>query len=461
MSHLERARSALRGRILANRLVAVAGLLLVALTIFLWFHADRPREHTLRMTAGDPLSHRHQLAVILCEEAAKHGLDIELIDTTGSQEALTKIANDELDIALALGDFDVPDEQIRQVAVLNGEALHLFVRPELREVGVAGLRGKTLSLSTPISSTHRAADRLLDFVGLQSGRDFIEKDYSHADLLHLNDDDLPDAIFAITSLPWVEVGESLVKQHGYRLMELPMADAVALRNPAVHDMVIPAFSYSIDPPVPDRPLHTIGQRLLIVANRTTPDAAIERLMRVLFESEFGRRARLPLLDPTAVETVREFPLHTGARRYLNRNQPLIRADSIDKLENLRSFIVSAGLAAFLFWRWHKRRNLIGFETYIDAVSEIELAALAMERKGPLDFALLRRLRGHLSEQKNEALERESEGTLSGDEQMNSFLAHVLDVRTYLDALLSREPITQAVTPATDPAFDRQAQEEII
>src|SRR5262249_50149595 len=156
-------------------------------------------------------------------------------------------------------------------------------------------------------------------------------------------------------------------------------------------MVIPAYSYSIDPPVPDHPLHTPGQRLLLVAHRETPAAAIERLMGVLFESEFRRRAKLPSLDPTAVLTSREFPLHDGTVRYLNRNEPLIKADSIDKIENLRSFLVSAALAAFLFWRWQKRRNLIGFETYIDAVSELELSALAMERSGMFDYAELRRM----------------------------------------------------------------------
>ena len=385
------------------------------------------------------MSHRHQVALILCSEAARHGLDIELVATSGSQESLAKVAAGELDAAMALGDFDIPDDQIRQVAVLGHEAMHLFVKPELIEGGLAGLRGKRLSLSAPGSNTHKIAHNLLEFVGLVAGRDYEEEDFSHAKLKEATIGGLPDGIFAITALPWAEVGEALVNMHGYRLMELPFGDAIALRNPSVHDIVIPAYSYGIDPPVPEKPLHTAGQPLLVVANRQTPDEAIVRLMKVLFDSDFGRRARLPALDAGAVDKEREFPLHAGARKYLNRNEPLIKTDMIDRVENLRSFLVSAAVAAFLFWRWHKRRKMIGFETFIDAVTEVELAALEIERKGDVDFDELRRLRRRLSEIKGEALERQSEGAISGEEQMASFLTHVLDVRNYLDSLLVREP----------------------
>jgi len=294
--------------------------------------------------------------------------------------------------------------------------------------------------------------RLLEFVGLHPGRDFVEVDLSNTELMNLPKDNLPDAIFAITSLPWIEVGERLVHKLGYRLMDLPFGDAVALRNPAVHDFVIPAYSYGIDPPVPDHPLHTVGQRLLVVANRDAPTGAVERLMSVIFESEFARRARLPTLTPASAEEGNEFPMHVGAIKYLHRNEPLIKADSIDKLENLRSFLVSAAVAIFLFWRWQKRRNLIGFETYIDAVSELEMAALKMESDGSLDYGELHRLRVRLSELKNEALERAAEGVLRGEETMTSFLAHVADVRNYLDSLLSREPQTPA-----DERVSRTAQ----
>jgi TRAP-type uncharacterized transport system substrate-binding protein len=439
----DEARAALRSRILANRVVAVAMVVAIALTVYLWFHQNGPRRHILRMTAGDPLSHRYVLAELLREEAKKYDLDLELTGNWESQDALTKVADGKLDIALTLGDFDIPDEKLRQVAVLNREAMHLFVRPELVAGGLVGLRGHTLSLSTTGSNTQKMSRHMLQLVGLESGRDYKEIDMKNAEIMAAPADQMPDGIFIIAALPWGEVGERLVHELNYRLMELPFGDAVSLRNPSVRDAVIPAFSYGIDPPVPDHPLHTLGQQLLIVANLDTPNAAIERLMRVIFESEFGRRARLPSLSSSAAAGGNEFPMHAGALQYLHRNEPLIKADSIDKVENLRSFLVSAALACFLFWRWQKRRNMIGFETYIDAVSEVEYSALIMERGGKVDFNELRSLRQRLTELKGEALEREAEGVLTGEEQMTGFLTHVMDVRNYLDSMLSREPQPQA------------------
>lgn len=450
MSRKEEARAALHSRIIANRFVAVAMVLGFALAAFFWFYRQEPARHQLRMTAGEGLSHRHRLAEILRQEAAGYGLDIDLVATAGSQESLAKVSAGEIDVALTLGDFDIPDEHIRQIAVLDDEAMHLFVRPELVAGGLIGLRGKTLSLGNRGSNTHKMAERLMSYVGLQPDVDYQIKEFWNKELLELTPEQMPDGVFAITSLPWGEVGEHLVKNLGYTLMELAVGDAIALRNPEAHDMVIPAYSYGMAPAVPDRPLHTIGQKMLVVASRGTSELAIERLMRVLFESEFGRRARLPNLDSTAVLTSREFPLHDGARKYLNRNEPLIKADSIDKLENLRSFLVSAALAIFLFWRWQKRRNMIGFETYIDAVSEVELEALAMDRENRVDQAQLRKLGRRLSELKNDALERQSEGVIAGEEQMASFLTHVSDVRNYIQAVARQPQDTTPAAPTAEP-----------
>jgi len=452
----EDARAALRRRIIANRAVAGGVLLLALLATFFWFRSTAKREHALRMTAGDPLSHRHQLAKILCEEAEEHGLQIELVPTSGSQAALELIASGDLDMALVLGDMDVPDEMIREVAVLYSEPLHLFVKADLVDGGLEGLRGKRLSLGANGATSQKLARQLLKFVGLEAGTDFQEDDLTYSQMATLPADQLPDGIFAITALPWVEVGEHLVQKKGYRLMEIPFADAIALRDPSLHDMIIPAYSYGVTPPVPPRPLHTLGHPLLMVANRDTPEAAVESLMRVVFEGDFGRRAKLPGLDPTGIDRARDFPLHAGALKYLHRNRPLITSELINRIENMRSFLVSAVLAMFLFWRWQKRRQMIGFEEYIDAVSEIEIEALNLDRNNQLDPAVLRSMRNRLVVIKSEALERHAEGRLNGEEQMSGFLTHVSDVRGYLESLSASAPHAPAAEHASNGSTSTDA-----
>src|SRR4029079_5291924 len=139
------------------------------------------------------------------------------------------------------------------------------------------------------------AHETLAFFGMTSGTDYVDLDYSYEQLLSLPPEKMPDGIFAVTALPWKELGDALVKQYGYRLMPLPFGEAMSLRNRTLRDMVIPAFSYSVEPPVPDAPLHTVSARLLLIANRQVPAAAIERLLQIMYESDFATHAELPLL----------------------------------------------------------------------------------------------------------------------------------------------------------------------
>lgn len=447
MSQVEHTRNALAGRIRKNRLAAIIAALCLLATGVFWYVGHRPRRSFIAMTAGDVLGHRHELALLLQDEAAQHGLDIQLQPSAGSQEALALVSSGVLDAALVQGDLDVHDEKLAEVAALHSEPLHLFVKPELLQGGFAALKGKRLNLSTPESGTRKVALETLRFMGL-SNADYRDESRSYEELARLSAEKLPDGIFAVSALPWM-MGADLVHQRGYRLMELPFGDALAVRNASLHDMQIPAYTYSVVPPVPERPVHTVAARLMIVANRQTPDSTVRLLLEILFESDFARRTNLPRLNPGDMESARELPLHAGTVQYLNRNDPLITGEIIESVENLRSFLVSAAVAGFLLWRWQVQRRMIGFETYLDGVTEIELEALDLERAGTVDVPQLLRLRRRLTELKSEALEKHAEGVLKGEEQMISFLAHVTDVRSYLESLFAHESRQLGKLP--DPA----------
>lgn len=427
-------RLALDRRARVNRIVAAAAVALVVAAAWFWF-AGRVRPTKLRMSAGDALGHRHALLVALQNEAGQQALQITLAKSTGSKDALEQVANGKLDAALVQGDAGVQHTELRQAAILTDEPLHLFVRPELAEAGPTALRGKRLNLGPQGGGTLKVALQVLRFIGLTPGKDFDDTYHTYAELSDLPVATLPDGIFAVSALPW-DLGGTLVRTHGYRLMELPFGEAMTLTDRNLHDSTIPAFTYSVAPPVPQRTLHTVAPHLLLVTRDDVAEETIERLMRVLFESEFTRRASLPALDPRQMETHLEYPLHEGARSYLHRNEPLMTNDDIEKVENLRSFAVSALLAGFVAWRWWVRRRMIGFEKYLDAVTEIEMDAVALEQSDSPDAEALLRLRRRLTEIKSEALEKYAEGRLRGDEQMSSLLMHVADVRRCLDSLFA-------------------------
>lgn len=405
---------------------------LLATGVLLYRGATRPTLR-LRISGGDAVSHRHELALRLQRVAAARKLILDVKATGGSEEALQQVNAATLDIAMIQGGL-TPLPNVRQIATLVDEPVHLLVRPELVDGGLDGLRGLRINLGPMARGTRVMAIKVLSAAGLQPG-DYRDEALTYRELLDQSAEAMPDAVFIVSALPSPAV-ERLVKDRGYRLMPLPLGDALEVRDRAVHGGTIPRFTYSYSPPVPDGPLPTPATRMLIVARTGVTNQAITRLLETVFETDFALAAELPTLQADSVLSRHEFPLHDGALQYLNRNQPVIDGQFIEGLENLRSFIVSGLLALFLVWQWWTRRQAVGFERYLDDVSRLEKTVLTI----PVESLTLTRLRAahdELTRIKTEALEQFCAGKLPRDDHLQSFLLHVADVRRCLVELADR------------------------
>jgi hypothetical protein len=445
---VERLGSLAASRLWWNRAAAGAAVLVTILAALFAYRSLQPRRVAVRMTAGQALGRRHELAIALQNQAARRGLDIKLVPSAGSEEALDQVAHGEIELALCQGGLASPAPGLREVAALVPEPLHLFVRPQLAAGGLEGLRGKRLNLGASGSGTRKLARQTLAFAGLVAGRDYTEEDRDYEELRELDSAQLPDGLFAVSALPW-HLGRDFVQARGYQLFELPFGDAMSLEDRGLRDTVIPAFSYRVVPAAPGHNLHTVGAPLLVVASERVPQNTVLRLLEVIYESDFARHADLPPLAQADLEHRAEYPLHPGTLRYLHRGEPLVTGEIIESAENARSFLVSAAIAAFLIWKWRSRRRQIGFDTYFDGVTQIELEAAELDRSNRLDIDDLRRLRGRLTQLKTEALERHARGELKGEELMASFLAHASDVRSFLESLFAHESRQANLPQAAD------------
>jgi TRAP-type uncharacterized transport system substrate-binding protein len=188
-------------------LVAVAAL---ALACFFYFYSPAQKNYRLSLTAGNALGTRHQLAQRLQKEVFQRGLVFALQPSRGSEQALDWVNDRTVDVALVQGGLTTAGRpNVRQVATLHIEPLHLMVKKDLAAASahLRALGGKTVNLGDVGSGTHSLAMATLEFVGLKP-RDsdpvhgyipltldrqhlFAEKDTAR----------LPDAIFLVSSLP--------------------------------------------------------------------------------------------------------------------------------------------------------------------------------------------------------------------------------------------------------------------
>lgn len=419
----------------SRALAVLATIFLLASGVFL-FTAFRTEQVSIRISAGDQRGRRAEVARALLVEAERRGVAIEIVPAAGSEEALARVQRRELDAALVQGGLEsAPD--VREVAALALEPLHLLVRGDADVYELEDLRGHRVNLAPPRSGTRRLALDVLHLARLRPGRDFEETAFGYQELEEMEAAQLPDAIFHVSGIP-SPVARFLVNERGFRVMPLPMAGAVALRNVAVSAGTIPAYTYGAAPPTPAEDVPTLATRMLLVAHRDTPDETVRRLLEAISSDDFGTLARVQRSDLPLLLERPEMQLHPGTTEWLRRNDPLLTPELMEGIESFRSFLVSLVVAAVLAFRWWRRTRMRGLDEYMRAVSRVDREALELEREARLDLAKLIALRTRLGEAKTRALEAFSRGTIHSDELLSSFLTHVGDVRSHLNAMILHE-----------------------
>ncbi|MFO0954070.1 MAG: hypothetical protein U0835_23530 [Isosphaeraceae bacterium] len=461
--------------------LAVAAVTVAA--VLFWGDSDR-KTYRLRVTAGSPDGLRHQIALRLARASKRRGVQLDLVGTAGSEEALRRVDSGEIDLALVQGGLHPRGrDRVTQVAAMRIEPLHLLFKRELAEkkdnpLGLEFLRGRTVNLSEPGSGTYDLARDVLSFAGLHPAGVRDDGDYrattlDYRSLLAEGDRSrLPDAVFTVSALP-SPVVKHLVSKQNYVIMPLQFGEAFTLdtlqpgpsrgedggdsqpTEPSgkvprlspgpsgpglvervhVYSTAIPAYTYGIAPPTPPQAVPTFGTRLLMVAHRDVDTAAIARLLEACFANTPGG----PSLDPALLELPPEFEWHSGTQLYRERMKPASLGDEIDFLEKTTSLAGALAGAAFFLWRWNRlrvrRRQESGFESYMLKINDVERRAMALELSAELNLRKLLELQIELVRLKAEALRRFAEGELAGEELVSGFMTHVNDARNYLTRLI--------------------------
>jgi TRAP-type uncharacterized transport system substrate-binding protein len=457
-------------KVLWKWVAPIVGLTALALALYFYFHSPAQRSYRLRLTAGNELGTRHQLAMHFQSETAQQNVTFELLPSAGSEQALDWVNTRKVDAALVQGGLTSDGRSnVRQVATLHVEPMHLLVKKELFRDTVSSLvalRGKTVDLGEVGSGTHSLASAILDFVGLQpherdpGGYVPLTVDRQHL-LAEKDTARLPDAVFLVSSLPSSSAAY-LVTKHGYRLVPLPFAEAFALGSLVqgtedeqrragtehvikgrIQAVTIPAFAYGVDPPVPEQPLPTLGTRLLLVAHKDVPPRAAYQLVEATYAAEFGRIVRPPL-DAKLMDLPPEFPWHDGAQLYQQRNAPLLSGELMDSAHKGFAIFAAAASGLFVLWQWSKlygqRARNRGLNQYIAQVTRIEERVMQVERNGPPDATELLGLRDQLGRLKTQALDDFARDELAGKEFLAGFLVQVNDVRDHLMRLLDKRDV---------------------
>jgi hypothetical protein len=424
----------------------------------------------------DPVPNRQILARRIAAEGRKRGLLIELSGHSyPSLEGLKQVnARNAVNLALVPGGVGGPAlfPDVRQVAVLGTDPLHVMVRAELYEPSarsLAALRGRRINCGPAGSVLRVLVHDVLRFAGLRpptatDAGDFRDEAISSQDLLTRLErisalapeeragalEALPDAVAFLSPLPSL-LARRLAGTAGYRLVPLPFTEAYALDRlnlqnapgpgapdaPAVDRAsivatTIPPNLYGTDPPVPPEPCRTLGTRLLLVAHAPTDPEAVIRLLEVAYESPLTGLLQPPPLR----EQVPQFELHPGVELYLRRRQPLLTPEMLSQMGKLLGGLGAFASGVVGLYGFLRILQLRRFESYYQEVRRIVQVSRgqAVDPGAPADPDARRAyLLDLLDDLKSEAVRDFAEGGLRGEGLLAGVVALINDTRSSLAA----------------------------
>jgi TRAP transporter TAXI family solute receptor len=201
-------------------------------------------------------------------------------------------------------------DQLRGMAVLTLNAVHLIAGGHTAVRTIRDLRGLKVSLGPPGSAIAPIAEQLLNANGIKLD-DVAGDRLPNPEIADKLTQRQIDAAF-VTFLPPNTAVAAMV-QGGARLVEIagPAIEELRTRYPYLRRTVIPRLTY----PNQHAPVHTIGVDVLMVCRADLEEHVVYRLLDAYFATRPATRP--PDLERAPATPI---PLHPGAARYYRQHE---------------------------------------------------------------------------------------------------------------------------------------------
>jgi len=255
---------------------------------------------------------------------AREGVDVQLVTTPGSVENLSLLLDPQANVSVAViqGGLAAGDNvsALESLGTLFYEPLWWFRRHELQDAGLAGLRGRKVSIGREGSGTRALALELIKRAGLEqeAGEWLAFEPRVAAEKLIAGE---IDVAFIMTSsdAPVVQqlLGDERVALSGY-----PRADAMTVLYPFLHKVVVPrgAADFAKDRPPDDVVL--VATKASLVVQKNLHPAIQYLLLNAAVEIHSGSGIFRHANEFPAAETD-GIPLSSEALRFYKSGPPFL------------------------------------------------------------------------------------------------------------------------------------------
>lgn len=369
------------------RILSVALVGLLACVVIWFFITGGNQSETVTISTGSELGVYYHVGQEVGNSFTKRNASVrcEIVQSGGSRDNVSRLQDGTADVAILQNDA-VANENVRSLAMLYTEVLHLVCRRQAGVECLNDLADHPTNLGTESGGTHQLANELLQFsrvqipTGNQKNIGFSEA----AESLRSGDIDAAfflvgvgaEIIHDLLASPDFELVPIQIRAAGETdsfISERAFIEGFRIHYPHATYAEIPLMSYEGKP---NRPMPSVGIGAVLACREGWDEELARALVQSLFASKavLGRKiSLLSRLNEESSQAQLQFPLHRGAEAYYRRNEPGYLAEHAESFGLLitLALLIASGLHGIKKWVDQKRKNRV--DVYYDRVQKIQLS----------------------------------------------------------------------------------------
>ncbi|YCM46849.1 TAXI family TRAP transporter solute-binding subunit (plasmid) [Verrucomicrobiaceae bacterium 227] len=343
---------------------------------------------------------------------------LETLPSKGTPENLKLLESGRADFAIVQSGQASPDE-VRVVAKLYSEVLHILVRNESAVESLSQLDGMKLCLGEVGSGSRVVSLPLLEHFGVDTSHEVpLAPDEA---LRQLREGEV-DAVFLVSALHSASIREG-VGGGALRFVNLGnVVSGLVARFPFLKETSVPAMTYQCpsrdEGAMPRSTVESVGVPSLLVCRKDVPAEVVYEVTKALFAS----RNKLSDLTPEAYQIseitsadLLPWSIHEGAQRYFRRREP----GFLERYAEVMAFLMSLGAASWAIFgavsRWSSRKKKNRIDEYY-----LEVAAVFLRLDEELSLKSLKEEKARLRSLRSRAFQDLAEERLKADDSFGIF-----------------------------------------
>lgn len=365
-------------------------------------------------------------------------LTVDKGQDTGTSANIKLLADRQADFGLAQNDT-APHPDLRAVLPLFPEVLHIIYADSLQPASLPDLiRGRRIGMGPAESGTARFLQVLWKSFGLSSG-DYTPI-YTSFDNNVLSDS--IDVSCSLTRIHNPRIEKLLANPHA-RLFSLDdpnlafkgsAVDGFCLNYPQARPFIIPRTLYQH---APIEPVLTVCIDAVLLTHKEVDDELVYEMTRTILQHKSQLLIQDEIFsflseqfDPNSLN----FPLHSGATRYLERNEPSFAERYAELFGVVFAILVTlmGGISGLARWNLHRKKDRI--DVYYENVLRVSAQIGFLKTTSECDQAIMQ-----LRELRRVAFDQLIKEKLIADESFRIFVTllndTVSDIREKRNGLL--------------------------